>query len=236
MRDLTCAFCFLARDCARRLPSTLAWIEQAGSEFSYWRAFGYENDSRDETAKILSEWAERQPKAATCTEAAGRRPWGMVRSAQRGTDMADYRNRCRRLMLNGMPDADVVVVLDADLKRIDMDGLGDTMSRWGDFDVMASNGLRCDNGTWVQADAWAWRSETWDPLDFQQVKHHTPLADEAPQRLLSAFGGMAVYRGDAYRAAEYGGGDCEHVVLHRRLYEVGYDRLYLNPAQVAIYP
>lgn len=41
----------------------------------------------------------------------------------------------------------------------------------------------------------------------------------------SCFGGLGLYRMAAFLSAEYGGGDCEHVVFHQRLRRSGFDRL-----------
>jgi hypothetical protein len=51
----------------------------------------------------------------------------------------------------------------------------------------------------------------------------------------SCFGGLGLYRMPAWLAARYGGDDCEHVVLHRRMRDAGYDRQYLNPSQIVLY-
>lgn len=46
---------------------------------------------------------------------------------------------------------------------------------------------------------------------------------------------MGIYSGDAYRAAEYGGGELEHTVLHQRLAERGFSRVRMNPSQIVVY-
>ncbi len=55
------------------------------------------------------------------------------------------------------------------------------------------------------------------------------------QPVWSCFGGLGVYRMECVKAAAYGGDDCEHVVFHRRLRQLGFDRLYLNPSQIVLY-
>ena len=51
----------------------------------------------------------------------------------------------------------------------------------------------------------------------------------------SCFGGIGLYRMEAWLAARYSGDDCEHVTLHRRMREAGYGRQFLNPSQIALY-
>jgi hypothetical protein len=51
----------------------------------------------------------------------------------------------------------------------------------------------------------------------------------------SCFGGLGLYRMPAWLSARYGGGDCEHVELHRSMRAASYGRQYLNPSQIALY-
>jgi hypothetical protein len=39
----------------------------------------------------------------------------------------------------------------------------------------------------------------------------------------------------AWLSAQYCGGDCEHVGLHREMRARGFDRQYLNPSQIVLY-
>jgi hypothetical protein len=54
-----------------------------------------------------------------------------------------------------------------------------------------------------------------------------------PMRMNSAFGGLCLYRTDAFLSSRYQGGDCEHVHFHRGMAAAGYD-LYLNPGSVYV--
>ena len=51
----------------------------------------------------------------------------------------------------------------------------------------------------------------------------------------SCFGGFGVYRMPAFLSAQYAGGDCEHVALHRSMRAAGFDRQFLNPSQLVFY-
>jgi hypothetical protein len=44
----------------------------------------------------------------------------------------------------------------------------------------------------------------------------------------SAFGGLCVYRTEAFLTGGYSGEDCEHVGHHRRMRQAGY-QMWLNP-------
>jgi hypothetical protein len=64
-----------------------------------------------------------------------------------------------------------------------------------------------------------------------------PPVGSDPIPMNSAFGGLCLYRREAYLAGVYEGGDCEHVSLHRSMQRAGY-QLFLNPGSryVAILP
>lgn len=238
-QELNVVFCGLARDCAPHLQNTLSAITHIGKLFRQWGAVVYENDSRDRTLPILRDWQSRWPRIYIKTDTLNDPKWPMARSPHRGTAMARYRNTCRNIVLEQerFSTADAVIVFDLDLSRYSINGILHTLSYWDEFDVMASNGLRWDGSRYVQYDAWAFRKESWEPLKFKDVKNGVyPLGSPLiPVR--SAFGGLAVYQMNAYKAAaEYGGGDCEHVVFHRKLYNEGYDRIFVNPSQKMIAP
>jgi hypothetical protein len=54
-------------------------------------------------------------------------------------------------------------------------------------------------------------------------------------RVNSCFGGLGLYRAEALLGFSYDGSDCEHVPLHRKLLEGGYEGVYLNPSQIVCY-
>lgn len=242
MSELSCAWLLLARDVARQLPATLARLEHTAGYFAAAAAFVYENDSADRTGELLEAWQPASLPVHLVRETLARPKWPMVRSGDRGTDMAHYRNACRELLLAQGRPYDVVLVVDADLAGWSNDGLADTFSRYrpdpaDSWHVVASNGLRNDHGRWVQADAWALRYRSWDPQPWPSVRGFVPARGEEPLVVKAAFGGLAVYRYDAYTdpGVYYEGGDCEHVTLHRRLHAAGYLRTYLNPSQLVVY-
>ena len=52
----------------------------------------------------------------------------------------------------------------------------------------------------------------------------------------SCFGGLAVYRMEAFASGSYAGGDCEHVTFHASLRRAGFGRIFLDPSLLALYP
>lgn len=234
MRRLSAACFMLTRDVGVRLPNTLRHLDATGKLFKNWHVYALENDSRDDTAARLKDAAARYPLTVESLTL-GLRHWPMVRSAARGADMARYRNRCRELARGDAKRYDVCLVVDADLAGWSLDGLCTTFARWTEWDCVAANGLRKDKGQWVQADAWAYRPRNWRPLTFAAVRSQVFDRGQPFERVKCAFGGLAVYPRQVYFAADYEGGDTEHVGLARNLDRRGHNRFFLNPSQIAVY-
>ena len=238
MRDRSVLFCCIARDGAARLPHTIKSIEATGELFAAWSIAVYENDSIDETPAILSQWQRARPRnVRVVCEKPGTPKWGMVRHPHRGDQMARCRSRAKEIGREFMPPAYYVIVADVDLAGWSIAGIAHSVSllETSDAYCIASNGLRLDNGRWVQYDAWAMRRGNWKPLTFRQVKNVLPSRGEEPIEMLSAFGGLAIYRADVFALGEYTGGDCEHVTFHKSIHEADKSRrLLLNPAQITV--
>lgn len=237
--------CVIARDCAGSLRHTINVLAAVGAYFGDFRICIYENDSVDGTGDVALESSLMSHRIQVRTEVCNTKKWGMVRDPNRGLDYACYRNAVREMareeLLSGMfPLKDsIAMVCDADINaEWACAGLMDSFNRIarGEADVYCSQGLRWDGDRYHQCDAWAFREHDWKPMSFQQVKDKVYIFDNEPVRLKSGFGGLAVYSGEAFFSpAQYAGGDCEHVTFHRSLAQHGFDRLYLNPAQVCVY-
>jgi hypothetical protein len=232
--SLSVAILALMRDLERQVGHACSAMEAIGRMFSDYLLCVFENDSCDATPAQLHQWAAADPQRRRAESAKlGWEKWGPVADGRRGEQMACYRNRCRTMALATGP-RDLYIVLDADLYGWSLEGIQHSLSHWGQFDVMASNGL-VYWGTVLQYDSWTWREDNWDPVPMSYVHQRVYRRGDPLLPVLSAFGGMALYRATAFEAAEYGGGDCEHVVFHRRLREAGYGRVYVNPSQITLY-
>jgi hypothetical protein len=163
----------------------------------------------------------------------------MVRSGQRGAEMAYYRNRCRELALGCNERFDLFLVIDPDVRGVSHEGVLHSFSYWGEFDAMFSNGLfhRMSHGQCraLEYDAWAWRQGTWAPRSSGDVNNRRIRRGGPLIPVLSAFGGLGLYTAQAFCSAEYSGGDCEHVPFHRAMHEHGYVRRFVNPSQIVLY-
>src|SRR3569832_512122 len=68
MSSSTAVISGLARNVAGILPRTIARIKQIGAMFANYRVVLYENDSHDDTPRLLSDWAARNPRVHVTLE------------------------------------------------------------------------------------------------------------------------------------------------------------------------
>lgn len=228
-------FCGLMRDVHMKLPRVKAFIGSAGALFADWRAVWYENDSRDQTGHEIASWGRQDARVIPISVRRGHNRWQQVRSPDRGTRMAEYRNTYHVRILNDFSDYDYVIVLDTDLAGWSLQGLLSTFGTTG-WDMAGSNGLHRLRGRWTQYDAWAWRDIGHpDAHSYKEINRRVFGRGQPMVPVMSCFGGMAIYRMDAFLASRYGGGDCEHVLLHKGMAGAGYDRIFCNPGMITLY-
>lgn len=242
----------ICRNAMPYLANTLRLVDELAGLWRDCVFYVYENDSTDETATVLDDFAIRQWVAVEHDTLGGEDARGF--EPERTIRLAKCRSRCQEWVRRNAADAGYVLVLDADAHGgFSVDGvlnslgwfcemLGESFHR-REPGAMASYSLFLrEEGEGVygaaQYDAWAARLNTFDD-DRQMTWFHTlmPPVGSQPIPMNSAFGGMCLYRREAFLAGTYAGGDCEHVALHRSMQKAGY-QLFLNPASryVAILP
>lgn len=243
----SCAvICSLARDAAEELRGLETRLEALAASFREHRLIFVENDSRDDTVTKLRAWQRRDPRLELHSERLGAPRWPHKMSPERAEAMAGYRNRYLDRALEGAADADLLIVVDADLADFCLDGVAHTIGQdigQQSWDAVGSYGVqfRSVDGGQLRPDlfdTWALRD-----LGHPASEPHAALMGRRYQRgsalvpVLSCFGGLAVYRMEAIRSgARYGGPDCEHATFHRRLADAGFGRIFLNPSQMTLYP
>jgi hypothetical protein len=242
MSQRSVVFCGLCRDTRHYLPRTAARIERLGAMFGDYRVVLYENDSVDSTRKFLFDWRALNSRVEVTCETLGIRKFPQNRSLDRAAWMARIRNRCRERVVNDYANFDHVIVLDMDLPGgWSYDGIAHTFScdDWdfvGSYSLLQRLGGKPGEPPFDHFDVWAFRPA--HGTAARRLVDHTKLQLDRGDPLLpveSCFGGLGVYRMACMQAGEYDGGDCEHVVFHRRLRSLGFDRQFLNPNQIVIY-
>jgi len=232
----------LARSCAEIIETTIARMEYTGRLFQQYQILIYENDSDDDTLALLRKAARRNRRITILSEQRCDPPSVTTRCLARVTRMAYYRNCLREHILAHWPDYPYVLMIDTDLLGgWSYDGLRNTFGYAEAWDGVGSNGIlyRSYQGQAnypLQYDAWTLRFKGSDtPHSAARIN---PMRWSRGLPLIpfnSVFGGLAAYRMEAMRQAEYDGSDVCHVPFHRRMREAGLDRIYLNPSQIVCY-
>lgn len=234
----------ICRNAMPHLANTLSLVDELAG---FWRDcvyYVFENDSTDETASVLDDFAIRQWVTVEHDTLGGADTRGF--EPDRTVRLAKCRTRCQQWVKEHAKDAEYVVVLDTDpAGGFSIDGvmnslgwmcelLGESCHR-REPGAMASFSLllqreAADNTFGIAAyDAWAARLNFWeDRRDHKWFHALMPPVGSPPIPMNSAFGGLCLYRREAFLSGVYQGGDCEHVPFHRAMQRAGY-QLFLNP-------
>ncbi len=231
----------LARNIAHILPATILRVESLGKTFRDYQVVIYENDSSDHTAELLSAWASTNNRVHILSETLDAPVNRPVRCSSRARWMAYYRSFVHQFIVDRLPPADVVCLLDTDLiGGWSPDGIANTFG-YDNWDFVGSNGmiykrLGLRSNHLAHYDAWAYRTdEAMTPLSTCQVNAIHFERGEEMLPIASCFGGLGLYRYEAFADGKYEGEDIEHVGFHRSLIRAGHSRLFLNPSQIVVY-
>ena len=241
MAGMRVAITGLARNIGDLLPLTIARIERLAARFANYRVILYENDSTDTTKPLLLRWANANPRVIVTMENCADPTNPTTRCLARAERMARYRERCQALVLEHCGDFDATIVLDLDVAGgWSEDGVANSFGQ-RDWDFIGTNGLIFRReGLQINAlrqyDMWALRlDKQLTPIPTSRASRHIYHRGEPLVPVTSCFGGMGIYRMEAFRQGRYGAADCEHVIFHRHLLEHGFSRLFLNPSQILVY-
>lgn len=238
-KSLDAAVVGIARNAMPMLPNTLELIEEVRAGFRSCGVYVYENDSTDETARVLDAYAARPGVVVEHDTLGGLDSRGF--EPERTIRLAKCRNKCLDSpVLDGTA---VTIVLDLDPQGgFSVDGVFNSVSWLATLRSgvscrpaggMASYSLyRLADGRIAHYDAWAARPNWWrdrrEQVGFQWFWGYLPPVGAPPMAMNSAFGGLGVYWTEAIRSSRYEGGDCEHVPLHKGMAREGW-QMYLNP-------
>jgi hypothetical protein len=252
MSESTVVICGIARDISQNIIANIARIERLGKMFDDYRVVIYENNSTDGTDELLKEWEKSNRSVTILSEKLGSKKY-------ESSTEADYRNNYLeeifkqqfhlsfRACRNVPPD--YVIVADLDLKGgWSYEGICNSFG-YDNWNVMGSNGLLYGLSPSLKNKdgSHAMTRVYYDSLAFRRIGHPEQHVSseinalaynrgEDPFRVLSCFGGLALYKYSAFQhGARYSGPDCDHVELHSKMLDVGIDDIYLNPSQIVLY-
>ena len=231
----------LARNLADVLPTTIRRIERLRGLFADSRVIVYENDSTDATKLLLQKWAAGDEGVHVTLEDCHDPRNPPKRCVHRAERMARYRQRCQEIVLETCGHFDATIVIDLDVTGgWSEDGVANSFGH-RDWDFIGSNGLvyrreGLQINSLRQYDMWALRFDAeCTPIPTAQACRFVYGRGEPLVPVTCCFGGIGIYRMEAYRHGRYGTTDTEHVGFHRAMIDAGFARLFLNPSQILVY-
>lgn len=231
----------LARNCEKNLKKNIDSILSLNcNEIKF---FIYENDSIDNTKQILKDASQNNNNFFISLNS-DFSEYLKDRSQIRTDNLARYRNACLEWVKNncGSYDYTIVLDLDADL-GFSIEGIYNSiywLSNISNAGGMASYSLYLKMHEYevkfAHYDSFAVRLNNWDSTQNNIDDNNTwfcnlhPPVGSDPILMYSCFGGLCVYKNDAFLNGTYDGSlGSEHVFFHKTLKNCGYD-LYLNPS------
>ena len=239
----------MARDVASHIEAEVSALQQSVKHFKESSFLVIESDSQDDTVHKLQKLKEKLSNFDYCSlgELTPHIPSRTERLAH-----------CRNQVIKALSEKAAYSQIDF-VMMADLDGLNSELSSrkveqcWK---VKEPWDVICANQRDFYYDIYALRHQDWCPADcyYQQqrlqsilgTKNADSLAvqsrqvpipiDLAPIEVESAFGGLAIYKKEAFLAGLYQGRKdqkdiCEHVPFHRQIRDKGY-RIYINPALI----
>lgn len=248
LRNSKIAVVGLARNCAARLAQNLGLAESLGRRCKGWQLHVESNDCEDETLEVLAAFAREHKQATFHYQLLGREQYAAEFAGRRTVALAEYRDACQRWVRACAADSDYVVVVDFDAwggwnEKGVLSGIGWLVEMPGAYGMSSVSLFQYDFGNgplWVHYDLWALRGVGQHRCYYDTYQNGyggfgfswLPPVGSPPVLVSSAFGGMTIYRTDAYLRGTYDGtADCEHVSFHQSIAEATGQHLYLNPSQ-----
>jgi hypothetical protein len=221
------AFVGLARNCAPWLQANLSRLEILASSCRQWKLHIVTNDNEDETPAVLKEFSARHIQATFSDSRLGRQQYTSEFAGRRTEALAEYRTACQSWVLEHALTSDLVVVIDFDSwggwsHDGVLHGVGALASMPNAYGMASvsllehpvivndEKGARM-SPMFLTYDAWAMRgvgqpTNYWDDYTagVGGWKHHwIPPVGSQPVLVASAFGGMAIYKTQAYLEGVY---------------------------------
>lgn len=214
--DGSVVVCGCVRNCAKELKKNLRRLSTLQKSVSKLHLVLAENDSRDDTRRVAQSWMNGSPDhhlvdpclAGVDDAPPGSNPFFGLRRIKK---MAALRNACvERVESSGMA-VDRIIWIDLDVYHFHVDDLLRSLALSNSKDAVLANGLMPtdDNSGYAYYDTYATLLPD-EPLP-QSIGRMERIgaalsalaADAAPVPVISAFGGIGIYRADAVRGLRY---------------------------------
>ena len=260
MKDSSVSICSIVRDCQKNLEKNIPRIDHLRSQFKDSEVIIFENDSKDNTLKILKNWERRSYNVHVFSDTyktstiplnnkGNENPYFSI---SRINKMVVYRNKYIHFLNNSGIKRDYVIVIDLDIADFCLDGLVHSFGTSIDWDCISANGISVSSTFRKQYhDSYALieygaleQTQTEQSIKLNRCRYSF-LKRGMPFFLVdSAYGGLAIYKWssikDIYYSYLINNDDrvqckSEHVGFHGKMKENGHSLIFINPSMTVKY-
>jgi hypothetical protein len=225
--------CGITRDSANTFEHNYNTLSRGMGDTYQLCWYFYENDSHDDTPRLLEKLARHNPDFHFESDQLGAVKWPSLKLAPRAAYLCQCRNRYLHRLQTLDYRFDYVLVVDMDLQNIDTPEAIQTAIDL-DADLVGANGrIKCPHLGHRYYDWWA--LDGCDARRLTALKHDSP-----PVPVTSCFGGMALYKTTSLKnlwynphALQYPNG--EHGTLHLAMRQRQHTRMFICPQWVSWY-
>lgn len=255
-QDSSIFICSIVRNAEKGLKRNIPVISEIFRYFRSVKVFVFENDSRDGSKELLSDWAAEFPDIVSVSLNDNLKI-PMTGQSRPGVNPFFSRNRIEKMVFlrNKYLDyiaqsgwhGEYLMVVDLDVCRLSVSNIMSSFESETEWDAISAYGYSLSPKLKERYhDTYAYRPHA-VPYDTPQTerdiyKCNDVLGDSNETDSLipvtSAYGGLAIYRWKAVDGLRYElemNEDprvevyCEHRSLYRQMYERGYRRFFINP-------
>lgn len=259
LKDSSVIICSIVRDAAKGLKNNIPVINAFLKEVKDYHIIIFENDSKDDTKKLLMNWAGNigsNQFHLTCEDKNEAKTIPVYKdvnganpnfSAKRISKMVDLRNQYLNYIEEKNITADYVLVVDLDVAQLQLDGLIKAFDNTQDWDAVCANGISTSPALKKRYhDAYAlteWgrqhAAQTEQIIKSLSAKYANLTSDDGLVRVYSAFGGLAIYKFHCIAGLRYQllpndnervEVKCEHYSICHQMINNGHNRIFINPS------
>lgn len=220
------AICGIVRDAARGLKRNIPEVRRVASRFADFRVVMIENDSKDDTKKVLADWMEKDPgkvfaqmedlglgsSIPKAAEAGGKNPFFTLARVGRLTKLRNrYLDIVDKWTETGEFVPDYLMVVDMDIARFEADAAMTSFAPGRTWDAVCAFGHSTSpklRRRYHDAFALTPWEERFEPQTERKIKLRSEAfgglkpGDEWVH-VASGFGGVAFYRHEAVEGLRY---------------------------------
>lgn len=253
MSDSNVSFCSIVRDCQSNLNRNIPKIEKLRKYFAESEIIIYENDSKDNTKEIISNWKHKSKNVTFVSETYNNNTIPVENknenpyfSMYRIEKMVYYRNKYLEILNSNKFERDYVIIIDLDIANFDINGIAHSFGLTDQWDVVCANGYaRSPLLMKRYYDSYAlveYGRENVNQTEMSIRQNQSKWSFMKPGLPLipvfAAYGGFAIYRYEAIKNKKYSavrnndirvGAKCDHYSLCKEIRSAGFEKIFINP-------